>query len=126
MIVLVLVVLSLGSLVTGYLTDEMVLVEVSFGLSVLGAALLVVDAIRKRRAKKKEATVIDEPVEDAPALVVVVPGRRRYHEPDCESVGEADVEELTAEEAADEGFSPCSRCHPTEDQEEEELVSAQG
>ncbi|WP_020661448.1 hypothetical protein [Amycolatopsis benzoatilytica] len=147
MIVLVLAVLSLASLVTGYLTDRMVLVEVSFGLSVLGAAILAATAIRRRRAKRKNAAEPDEDeadvaeaegsedvedVEDVgeaertPALVVVVPGRRRYHVPECESVRETAVEELTADEAVEEGFSPCTRCHPSGEHEEAALVSAKG
>jgi outer membrane biosynthesis protein TonB len=50
--------------------------------------------------------------EPAPAddLVLVSPGRHRYHRPGCDLLGDRDVEPLTEEEALEEGFSACSRC----------------
>ena len=44
------------------------------------------------------------------AMVVVVPGRRRYHRSDCALVADLDVEEIHMEEARAEGFTACSSC----------------
>lgn len=43
-------------------------------------------------------------------LVRVVVGRKRFHEPDCASLAGRQSEELTREEAEEEGFTPCSIC----------------
>lgn len=47
---------------------------------------------------------------DVRTTVLVIPGRRRYHQPDCKLVAEADSEEITLAEAVDEGFSACTAC----------------
>ncbi|KAA9153987.1 hypothetical protein FPZ12_033225 [Amycolatopsis acidicola] len=135
MLVLILIVLSMASLVTGVVIDEMVLVDIAFGLSVVGLAVVVFGWWRRRRsarsadaaesaesvesvesAESVESEVDDEvepePEVEEPALVVVLPGRRRYHTPECEKVAEVESEELTLDEARDEGFSACSLCHP--------------
>jgi len=44
------------------------------------------------------------------AIVVVIPGRRRFHLPSCRQVVGRQVEELTHEEAREEGFTPCTAC----------------
>lgn len=43
----------------------------------------------------------------------VIPGRKRFHHPDCASLAGRESEELTREEAEEEGFTPCSICHST-------------
>jgi methylphosphotriester-DNA--protein-cysteine methyltransferase len=48
----------------------------------------------------------------ADAVVYVVPGRRRYHLDSCRQLSGRDKEELTFEEAREEGFSPCTACMP--------------
>ncbi|PZG22413.1 hypothetical protein C1I98_36690, partial [Spongiactinospora gelatinilytica] len=46
------------------------------------------------------------------AIVLVIPGRRRYHVAGCRQLAGRDHEELTYEEAREEGFSPCTTCLP--------------
>jgi methylphosphotriester-DNA--protein-cysteine methyltransferase len=54
------------------------------------------------------------PAGDVPAtaVVYVVPGRRRYHIDSCRQLAGRSKEELTFEEAHEEGFSPCTACMP--------------
>lgn len=54
------------------------------------------------------------PAGDVPATAVVhvVPGRRRYHIDSCRQLAGRDTQELTFEEAREEGFSPCTACMP--------------
>lgn len=47
-----------------------------------------------------------------PDLVAIVPGRRRFHRGECRLLVGHQVEELTAEEAIEEGFTPCTACIP--------------
>ncbi|MER7131773.1 hypothetical protein [Streptosporangium saharense] len=46
------------------------------------------------------------------ALVLVIPGRKRYHVAGCRQLAGRDHEELTHEEAREEGFTPCTTCLP--------------
>ncbi|WP_157244700.1 hypothetical protein [Nonomuraea typhae] len=46
------------------------------------------------------------------AIVLVIPGRKRYHVPGCRQLIGRDPEELTFVEAREEGFSPCTSCLP--------------
>ncbi len=50
---------------------------------------------------------VETPTDD---LVLVIPGRRRFHRPGCELLADHDVEKLTEEEAREEEFTPCTRC----------------
>lgn len=57
----------------------------------------------------------DHQDEPAPGeLVHVVPGRRRYHRAGCASLTGRVSEELTIDEAREEGFSACTACFPAE------------
>ncbi|MEV7007680.1 hypothetical protein [Streptosporangium sp. NPDC051022] len=49
---------------------------------------------------------------DDEAIVLVIPGRKRYHVAGCRQLAGKDHEELTHEEAREEGFTPCSTCLP--------------
>ncbi|WP_184757545.1 hypothetical protein [Streptosporangium album] len=49
---------------------------------------------------------------DAQAIVLVIPGRKRYHVAGCRQLAGRDHEELTHEEAREEGFTPCTTCLP--------------
>lgn len=51
-----------------------------------------------------------ESIPSDPTVVLVVPGRKRFHAEDCELLSELETEELTMEEAREEGFTPCTRC----------------
>lgn len=58
---------------------------------------------------------VPQPVEHAETpstdgLVLVIPGRRRFHQPGCELLTGHDAEKLTEEEAREEEFTPCTRC----------------
>lgn len=46
------------------------------------------------------------------ALVLVIPGRKRYHVAGCRQLAGREQEELTYEEAREEGFTPCTTCLP--------------
>lgn len=46
------------------------------------------------------------------AIVLVIPGRKRYHVSGCRQLTGRDHEELTYEEAREEGFTPCTACLP--------------
>ncbi|MFC7643451.1 hypothetical protein ACFQX6_23500 [Streptosporangium lutulentum] len=46
------------------------------------------------------------------AIVLVIPGRKRYHVAGCRQLVGRDHEELTREEAREEGFTPCTTCLP--------------
>lgn len=45
-------------------------------------------------------------------IVRVVPGRRRFHAPECPLLADKDVEEITLDDARDEGFTACTTCAP--------------
>ena len=45
-------------------------------------------------------------------IVLVIPGRRRFHRPGCRQLAGRNHEELTFEEAHEEGFSACTTCLP--------------
>ncbi|GGS53888.1 hypothetical protein GCM10010156_10780 [Planobispora rosea] len=49
---------------------------------------------------------------DAESIVLVIPGRRRYHVAGCRQLAGREYEELTHEEARAEGFTPCTTCLP--------------
>jgi methylphosphotriester-DNA--protein-cysteine methyltransferase len=61
-----------------------------------------------------ELAAMMPPAGDVPAtaVVYVVPGRRRYHIDSCRQLAGRSKEELTFEEAREEGFSPCTACMP--------------
>ncbi len=46
------------------------------------------------------------------SLVCVIPGRKRFHQPDCGLLAGRQTESLTLLEAHEEGFTPCSVCLP--------------
>ncbi|MGP3916029.1 hypothetical protein [Nonomuraea sp. 10N515B] len=46
------------------------------------------------------------------AIVLVIPGRKRYHVAGCRQLAGREHEELTHEEAREEGFTPCTTCLP--------------
>ncbi|SNR98003.1 hypothetical protein SAMN06265360_1543 [Haloechinothrix alba] len=42
--------------------------------------------------------------------VCIVPGRKRFHQPDCQLLAGHEQQTLTLAEALEEGFTPCSVC----------------
>ncbi|MFI6794378.1 hypothetical protein [Streptosporangium canum] len=58
------------------------------------------------------ATAARQGLLDAEAIVLVIPGRKRYHVAGCRQLVGRDHEELTHEEAREEGFTPCTTCLP--------------
>ncbi|GIH96754.1 hypothetical protein ACFFMN_28575 [Planobispora siamensis] len=58
------------------------------------------------------ASATRQGVLDADAIVLVIPGRRRYHVAGCRQLAGREHEELTHEEAREEGFTPCTTCLP--------------
>ncbi|GAA3163611.1 hypothetical protein GCM10010466_63210 [Planomonospora alba] len=69
-------------------------------------------AAARPRPAAAAATATRQGVPDAGAIVLVIPGRRRYHLPGCRQLAGRDHEELTQEEAREEGFTPCTTCLP--------------
>ncbi|GAA3418925.1 hypothetical protein [Streptosporangium vulgare] len=51
---------------------------------------------------------------DPEAIVLVIPGRKRYHVAGCRQLAGREHEELTYEEAREEGFTPCTTCLPVD------------
>lgn len=65
----------------------------------------------KREAVGADETAVPIGVAEADVEIVrIIPGRKRFHEPGCSSLIGRQSEELTREEAAEEGFTPCSMC----------------
>ncbi|WP_147942188.1 hypothetical protein [Microbispora sp. CSR-4] len=63
------------------------------------------------------------------AIVIVIPGRKRFHLATCRQLAGRETEELTHEEAREEGFTPCTTCLPevsTRTAEPEEAPSRGG
>ncbi|MBB2912871.1 hypothetical protein FHS43_004166 [Streptosporangium becharense] len=58
------------------------------------------------------ATAVKQGGLGAEAIVLVIPGRKRYHIAGCRQLAGRDHEELTHEEAREEGFTPCTTCLP--------------
>jgi hypothetical protein len=83
-------------------------------LPALGASLCAADAEQSdsRRETAHGVSVAGSSDSDHPYLVHVVPGRRRFHLTGCRLLdGHAD-EQITADEAREEGLSACTRCIP--------------
>jgi hypothetical protein len=80
-------------------------------------------AVRRSRAGDSAGADPDEmPAED---FVHVVPGRRRYHRKSCRSLVGRVSEELTIDEAREEGFSACTGCFPVEAEPKAGLAAAE-
>lgn len=60
-------------------------------------------------ATASSATAADSPGE---LLVRVIPGRRRFHVADCRLLTGHDAEQISLDEARDEGFTACTACIP--------------
>lgn len=125
-------------LLVGYLADVHALGWVALGVAAVAVVLvllptgggMVVEALVAEPAEEPEpeppvvelaeTTATDplpapppvEPVETPSTddLVLVIPGRRRFHRPGCELLADHEVEKLTEEEAREEEFTACTRC----------------
>lgn len=66
------------------------------------------------RSRTSERTATATPPAPAPAdraaLVLVVPGRHRYHRESCPLLEGRDTQRLARDEAEEEGFTACTRC----------------
>ncbi|MCW2856595.1 MAG: hypothetical protein JWR52_2210 [Marmoricola sp.] len=112
-------------LAAGFFADVHVLGWIALGV----AAVAVVLVLLPTRGATPDAVAVAEPdqtpepdetpdpeavPEPEPAaaadLVLVIPGRRRFHKPGCELLAGHDVEKLTEEEAREEEFTACTRC----------------
>lgn len=136
MVMVVLLIAGIACLVAGILTDTLALTWVAAGISAVALALLGYGAWRSRASSRRaestdteaaEAEHLDadeEPVDEADVVeaatavpcdadpVLVLGGRKRYHLPGCALVEGERAEEITAQEAIAEGFTPCTRCVP--------------
>ncbi|GGL20337.1 hypothetical protein [Planomonospora parontospora] len=77
-----------------------------------GARQTVAAATRPRPAPAAGPASARQGALDAEAIVLVIPGRRRYHVAGCRQLAGREHEELTHEEAREEGFTPCTTCLP--------------
>ncbi|GGK47905.1 hypothetical protein Ppa06_04470 [Planomonospora parontospora subsp. parontospora] len=75
-----------------------------------GARQTVAAATRPRPVPAAGSASARQGVPDAEAIVLVIPGRRRYHVAGCRQLADREHEELTHEEAREEGFTPCTTC----------------
>jgi hypothetical protein len=137
MVVVVLIVAGLAGVLVSVISAQLVWAYAAAALSLLALAILVGDAVRRRivaarhRAPADEFDEAEEPADivepvvadeaevpeetadeivPAESLVLVIPGRKRYHRPGCSSVDGFVTEEVTVAEATTEGFSPCTKC----------------
>jgi hypothetical protein len=124
---------------TGTLLHLIVLVWTALGLSVAGLGFVAARSALRRRAARPGTAASDLDVTEAAAedvaedaaedvavpearpgavlvaertgrLVRVVAGRRRFHVGDRRLLGEQPFEEITRDEAVDEGFTACTTC----------------
>lgn len=64
------------------------------------------------RGEPSATEVLPTPDVPSQSTVFVIPGRKRYHLASCRQLAARDKEELTFEEAREEGFTPCTACLP--------------
>ncbi|MDX6231822.1 MAG: hypothetical protein QOH68_790 [Nocardioidaceae bacterium] len=69
-----------------------------------------VPEVAEESAAAPAKRIVATAAEAIPTTVVVLPGRKRFHRADCVLVVDKDVEELTFDDAVEEGFTACSRC----------------
>lgn len=132
MIAAVLAFAAAALLAVGYLASVPALGWVALAVAVAAAVLVVLPTLRGEPGPGVDPRLLDErPVEEnadepvevravlpaavpvvdrAGDLVLVSPGRRRYHRSDCDLLADLEVEQLTEGEAREEGFSACTRC----------------
>jgi hypothetical protein len=60
--------------------------------------------------EREPAVVAEETVSEMDGLVRIVKGRRRFHTPGCRVLAAHPFDELTRDEAVEEGFTPCTVC----------------
>ena len=132
MIAALLALLAAGLLALGYFADMPNLGGVALALSALSLGLVVFSTVRRVRDESPEDVVSPESPEEvadvkaeepqvaaapltehsqpAAEIVLIVRGRRRYHQSGCDLLAAHDAEELTEDEAREEGFTACTRC----------------
>ncbi len=137
----VLVALSFILLVIGLVArDDLILIYVSIGTSVVAGVFLILGALQRREDKPAGATAAAgsdtaSPFERVTTVSVtssrsatasaaaasdgdrvsVVPGRPRFHTSDCRFLaGRPDVETIPAGDAAAQGYTECGVCKPSE------------
>jgi hypothetical protein len=64
------------------------------------------------RGEPSATAVLPSPSVPSESTVFIIPGRKRYHLASCRQLAGRDKEELTFEEAREEGFTPCTACIP--------------
>lgn len=137
MIFFALLLASAGLLTAGVLRDDLLYTYGSAGLALFALVLVTGAIARHRRSAKAEPSANDDNdpgIEDLSTLgegsvtdsdellssdeitraddVVVfsIPGRKRFHRAGCRHLRSRRCNELTLEEALDEGFSACTNC----------------
>ena len=63
----------------------------------------------QRAAAREEARAAEA---GSAETVVAVPRAKRYHRPNCRYASARGAEEMTADEAREEGYRPCGICKP--------------
>ena len=69
---------------------------------------------RVRTVERTATTTLPAPfMANRTALVLVVPGRHRYHREGCPLLSGRETQRLARDEAEEEGFTACTRCSAT-------------
>lgn len=128
MTIAVALLLSLAGVVTSLVLDDVVFAYCSLVLALPCLAVIAcriwldtrgpapadvgeADAAGEEAASDTEAADDEDAAEaDEPALVKVIPGRKRFHFDRCELLDGHEHEALTLVEATEEGFTQCSKC----------------
>lgn len=121
MVLVLLIVAAAACLAASFFTSTVLLAYVALGLALAGLVLIGVTAALRRRSSAAPSTTDESTEDDAQPgedtevpeadadLVLIIPGRKRYHRPGCEFADGAG-EELTLGEAQQEGFTACTAC----------------
>lgn len=97
------------TLVIGWIGADASLIWVSIGASAVAAILL---ALGYYRSKEDIAAQSRPALQAKKGEVVAVPGRQRYHRPDCRYAKVKEAEAMSASAAKRRGYDACAICKP--------------
>ena len=106
---MLLIAMAAVTLVIGWIGADPPLIWVSIGASVVAAVLL---ALGYYRSKEDIAAQARPTVEAGKGDVIAVPGRQRYHRPDCRYAKVKGAEAMTPTAARQRGYDACTICKP--------------
>ena len=106
---LLLIVASAITLVIGWIGADSPLIWVSIGASVVAAVLL---ALGYYRSNEEIAAQSRPALQAKKGEVVAVPGRQRYHRPECRYAKVPEAEAMSPSAAQRRGYDACGICKP--------------